>query len=119
MKTITRGQYLQLLGLQTLAKQHWSAINDIEKAALEITKEDNDIGHTMDMMADSRNIDDGLRILGIKVEESNNLASEIIAKFENVDKKFTESAKALASVLGSSVEEASKTLAETIKAFKK
>jgi hypothetical protein len=73
-KTITRAQYLQLLGLQLLAANHWRAIEDLEKAAYTITDErDGDgsletCGHTSDILLDKHaTIDDLLKRLSIIV----------------------------------------------------
>lgn len=70
MKTITRNQYLQLVGLITLGKHHRTLLESIEKAAREITGESEEGGsHSDDMIWADRGIDDGLRILEIEVIE--------------------------------------------------
>lgn len=54
MRTITNNQFLQLIGLMTLAVHHDKAMKDITDAALAITKETNrdgyleGLGHTYD-----------------------------------------------------------------------
>jgi len=68
-QSITKSEYHQLLGLRVIAKRHWDALNEIEKAAREITGEKEGHGHADDMMSGSRPIDEGLEILGIKVSE--------------------------------------------------
>ncbi|MBW3624083.1 MAG: hypothetical protein KY468_11805 [Armatimonadetes bacterium] len=77
MKTISRNEYLQLVGLQTLAANHNRQLREIEKAAYAITgegdlSEDYLGGHTSDAMYDTDNIsvDDLLRRLEITVEET-------------------------------------------------
>ena len=69
-KTITQHQYLQLVGLLTLAKQYNGALEQIKHAALEITGETEDWGHTSDAVYGMRSIDDLLKFLEITVEES-------------------------------------------------
>lgn len=67
--TITRSQYLQLVGLLTLAARHNRDLRAIEKAALEITKED-ELGHTGDAVyGDSHTADSLLERLSITVED--------------------------------------------------
>ncbi len=69
MKTITKNQYLQLVGLMTLGRKHNEMCREIEKAACEITGEDV-AGHTVDMMYGDRELDEGLKLLGVQVAES-------------------------------------------------
>lgn len=71
---ITRAQYLQLLGLKLLAGNHWRAIEDLDKTAMQITDErDRDgnpetCGHTSDVMLDKdATIEDLLKRLNITV----------------------------------------------------
>ena len=71
MKTkITKNERLQLIGLLTLAAFHMKAVEDIEKAALEITGEEDDCGHTVDALFDPsrRDADQLLERLNIKVK---------------------------------------------------
>lgn len=72
MPTITRTQYLQLLGLMTLAKTHNDRLRDIEVAACAITgvvpgEYAGNASHTSDMVYGSRELDDGLRCMKIEV----------------------------------------------------
>lgn len=67
-KSISKAEYHQLHGLAIIAKRHWDALKEIDQAARSITGEQGDMGHTYDMMGQSRDVDDGLKILGIKVE---------------------------------------------------
>lgn len=69
MKRITKSQYLRLLGLITLARQHNQALTDIEKAFTQILPKGTDEGHISDMVWASRDLDDGLRILKIGVKD--------------------------------------------------
>lgn len=74
-KSISKREYLALVGLEALAKVQRNMLDEIESAALEITKEVdyNGVpergGHTMDMLWGSRELDDMLRILKIKVKK--------------------------------------------------
>lgn len=74
-RTITRAQYLQLVGLHALAAHHIKAMDDLTMAALAITQErdgDGELdqrGHTNDLIWHSRTLDEGLKIMGITVEE--------------------------------------------------
>lgn len=67
-KVITRGQYAQLLGLQTLAVMHNRFLKDIEQVALEITGEDTDLGHTSDWLYESRSLKDLFKLLNLTLE---------------------------------------------------
>lgn len=77
MKTITKAQRLQLIGLLTLAAQHMKMLESISASALEITKETEDdgtpstCGHTNDAIWDEnrRAADDLLGRLKIKVRK--------------------------------------------------
>jgi hypothetical protein len=69
---ITRAQYLQLVGLLTLAQRHYVTLREIERAACEITGEEfNEGGHTGDEIYTDGppDADDLLRRLGIAVRE--------------------------------------------------
>lgn len=70
MKTITKNQYVQLVGLLAIATKHYAMINQCEAAFTEITGEGDTAGHGMDILCGSRELDDGLRILGITVADS-------------------------------------------------
>jgi hypothetical protein len=69
VKTITREQYLQLLGLRTLATRHYASIKEIEEAARAITGDD-DCGHTDDILSGFRGLDEGLLLLDISVVDA-------------------------------------------------
>lgn len=72
-RTITRAQYLQLLGLVTLARHHNAALNDIVAAALDITDERdeegkrNQWGHTSDLIYSEESLDAKLGYMKITV----------------------------------------------------
>lgn len=73
--TITRNEYLQLVGLLTLAKRHCAALTDIAQACVAITDErddDGDLmdnGHTFDAVWSEGDADDLLRKLELTVAE--------------------------------------------------
>jgi hypothetical protein len=70
MRTITKSQRLQIIGLLTLAEKHMNALEDLQAALLEITLEiDGETGHTSDAIYDSsrRDADELLKRLEIKV----------------------------------------------------
>jgi hypothetical protein len=70
---ITREEYYQLIGLRELAKQHWLALDEIDKAAQKITEEQSNNGepefggHTSDFLSGSRELCEMLQLLKIKV----------------------------------------------------
>jgi hypothetical protein len=68
---ISRSEYLQLVGLLTLAKRHTAALRDLERAAAEITgdrEEYGSFGLTSDVLyQDDPDADDLLRRCGITV----------------------------------------------------
>lgn len=76
MKTITQDQYYQLIGLMAAYTEQSKVLRSLEKAALVITDErdrDGNVeegGHTWDILCNSRELDDGLRIMGIEVQAS-------------------------------------------------
>ena len=69
-KTITKSQYYTLIGLREVAKEQCLILDKIEKLAKEITGEqDKDFGgHASDYIYGTRNLDEMLKILGIKVK---------------------------------------------------
>lgn len=69
MKTITKQEYIILQGLIALTSYYNEITEDIDKVALKITGEDENIGHTYDILSGFRELDDGLRLIGIKVED--------------------------------------------------
>lgn len=70
MRIITKSQYYILIGLREVARKNWEQLCLLEKAAAEITgeSEKDGLGHSSDYLAGSRELDDMLRILEIKVE---------------------------------------------------
>lgn len=66
---ISKSEYLQLVGLLTLASQHERAMEDIRTAALQITGETDDCGHTCDAIWNGYSADELLGKLGIKVTD--------------------------------------------------
>lgn len=71
--SISKGQYMQLMGLHAAHKAQYAVCEAIEKAAREITLEidaegkPNTYGHTIDWLMESRGLDEMLDLLGIKV----------------------------------------------------
>lgn len=76
MKTITHSQYLQLIGLQAIAKEAQARMTEVVKSAVEITGEKDSegipelSGHTCDIMYDNRGLDEGLRIMKVAVAKA-------------------------------------------------
>jgi len=68
-KTITKQQYLQLAGLLTLAERYTGELEEIERAAMEITGEDDEWGHTSDAVYGTRSIAELLKLLEIIVDD--------------------------------------------------
>lgn len=74
MKTITKDQYYQLVGLRAAADLQVKVLDAMKAAALNITDERDekmgpeDSGHTLDFIWGSRDLDDMLRILEIEVK---------------------------------------------------
>lgn len=67
-KTITRDEYLQLLGLKMLGNLASGHIEEYVKAARAIVAEESDWGHMADMMYDSDlTVDEQLKKLDIKI----------------------------------------------------
>ena len=56
------------MGLREVARKNWEQLCLLEKAAAEITGEIDGLGHSSDYLAGSRELEDMLRILEIKVE---------------------------------------------------
>lgn len=67
MKTITHAQYLQLLGLREIVRQHWKMCQAARDAAVEIVGGDLH-GFMDDVMFDSRELDEGLKLMEVTVE---------------------------------------------------
>lgn len=65
---ISKSGYLALIGLRVLADGHMAQMKDIEKAARAITKEEDDFGHTRDMLYASSTVNEMLDLLKITVE---------------------------------------------------
>ncbi len=74
MKQITYSEYLQLIGLKTLADRHNKELDEILKSAQNITGEVNHnnepelSGHTSDWIYGMRSTDEVLKLLGITVK---------------------------------------------------
>ena len=64
---ISREDYYKLISLLTLATEHNRALAAIERAACEITK-DEEMGHTSDAVFRGYAVDKLLKLLGIEVE---------------------------------------------------
>lgn len=71
---ITKEQYHQLLGLKTLGENILKQLDVLEDVALQITREKDSYGdpykggHTADIVWSNRDLDEGLRIMGIEVK---------------------------------------------------
>ncbi len=74
---ISKEEYLQLIGLLTLARQHKKMVDDLEKAMKEITGEDNDFsamsGDYIWEAGRGESVKDLLKDLKIKVNGSKKL----------------------------------------------
>jgi hypothetical protein len=69
MKTITKNQYYQLVGLAAISKRQYDLLDQVMEAALEITGEDRDNGHTSDFVySGDHDVKDLLERLSITVE---------------------------------------------------
>ncbi len=69
MKTkVSKKEYLQIVGLLTLADKHMNMVDDIQNALREIVGEKEDWGHCGDAVIDAtlRNADSLLKRLNIK-----------------------------------------------------
>lgn len=66
---ISKSEYLQLVVLLTLAERHRKMVEDIQAAAMEITGETDDCGHTCDAVWNDYSADDLLGKLSIKVSD--------------------------------------------------
>jgi hypothetical protein len=69
-KTVTKSEYLQLVGLLTLAKKHNEWLEDLRVAALAITQEADEHGHTGDAVYGDYSADMLLDRLNITVEDT-------------------------------------------------
>jgi hypothetical protein len=67
-KSITKNEYWQLVGLQTLANNYMAKVDDLENVAKEIVGELEDTGYITDMIGGDRDIDEILKILGITID---------------------------------------------------
>lgn len=69
VKTISRSQHLQLVGILTLAKRYRELMDDLTRAALSITKEGEECGHTNDAIWSDYTADELLERLHITVKD--------------------------------------------------
>jgi hypothetical protein len=67
-RLITRDQYMQLVGIVAASTEQQKILKSLELAACAITGEDDNAGHTTDILWGSRELDEGLEILGVGVE---------------------------------------------------
>jgi hypothetical protein len=67
-RMISRHQYFQLLVIIAAATEQQKILKSLELAACAITGEDDNAGHTTDILWGSRELDEGLEILGVAVE---------------------------------------------------
>lgn len=71
MREITKSEYLQIVGLMVLAKQHHSFLEDIEKSLAEILKQKYDCGYghiSDDLWQGLSDAKDLLRRMDIKIK---------------------------------------------------
>lgn len=66
---VTQSEYLQLVGLLTLAKTYTSKLEDILKLVIKITGEKNDMGHSSDAVYSPYSVDELIKKLEITVRE--------------------------------------------------
>lgn len=70
---LTANERLQLIALATLARQHTVMLNDLRRAAIEITGEEEDYGVTSDAIHGDKNpiteMDEALATLGLDIDE--------------------------------------------------
>lgn len=68
--TISKSDYYKLVGLQTLANSYHEKLDDLERAFLEITKEnEHQIGsYSSDILFGFKSLNEGLKLMGIEVE---------------------------------------------------
>lgn len=66
-KTISKEQYLQLIGLLAVAEKHNGMLESILEAVREITGEEDKFGHSADMIYGSTTLDNALEYLDITV----------------------------------------------------
>lgn len=75
MKSISKNDYMALVGLREIAKRYLDILDFINASAQKITNEldqdgnPEDMGHTSDYIYGSRELDDLLRLLKISVNE--------------------------------------------------
>lgn len=66
--TITRAEYLQLLGMKMMSDRHLARLNELVDSARAITGEEDKWGHMGDLMfTEDETVDNQLRKLGITV----------------------------------------------------
>lgn len=66
-QVISYDEYLRLVGLLTLATDHYEAMLDIQRSALKITGESEPIGYTADAVWNAETAEQLLEKLGIAV----------------------------------------------------
>ena len=68
-KTITQSEMYALLGLQVLGKQHLGVLEQLRLAGIEITGEDDDMGHTSDFVYGDLTMKELAKRLGFTIEK--------------------------------------------------
>lgn len=71
-KTITKSEYLQLIGLLKVAEGYNAMLRSVAEAVRLITGEEDDLGHSSDAVYSDSSADELLKKLGITVEETRN-----------------------------------------------
>ncbi len=71
-KTITKEEYVSVVGLMVLARKAYRRIQDCKKAYKEIVDEKEEFGHFSDEIFNDGDIDRALRNEGIKVKNKTN-----------------------------------------------
>ena len=66
--TITQNEYLQIVGLMTLARNHQKIVDDCNDAMSEIVGDDEKYSLLTDAMYDSTDVDTALKNMNITVE---------------------------------------------------
>lgn len=82
-KLISKNEYLQLVGLVSVASKHYRAIHDCEEVIKEIldyeSKWDSGVGHFSDeIFSDNPSVDNALKNMGVKVSKQKKKSSKPI-----------------------------------------
>ena len=66
-KAITKNEYLQLIGLMTIARQYYKKQADCEQAMADIFESDETYGHWTDAIWDGATVDNLLKRMKVEV----------------------------------------------------